>query len=520
MAVTDLTVSTVEEGASTAVSGVERVLVATDAKVIGRLFIGSSLLLLAVTLIGRAIAAAGGQTPVLGDWTSGIQSSSQFGSVTLGVAALGLGLAMYIAPLQIGSRGFAFPRAAAFSFWLWLMSAALFFVSVANDGGLGGRSDEMSRLGMIAFGGQLVALAVGYTMVFTTIFTMRARGMTITMVPMFTFASLIAAALWVVTIGVALSKLILAYVPHDGAAALRSGLLPSLDFLAVGPTAALIALPALGAIGDVLIAASGKALRSPAIMQTALGLFGLGTLGMWVNDTAASVNSPVWSLCAFAAMFGALIFMTGVGSHIQRSEAGVSAPTAFAALGALLIELGAVLGAIGAVNSWGAPDVLGFPVVNGFITIAQPGVLLAGSLLGLTAGLYHWSPKLFGGGIRQATGLPVALIAALGGVLLGISGGLNAYGLDAHSNLLNPAAWVAVAGFGLLALAALAVLGLIASGGAGNDEARHGFTLEWLAASPPATDNFDGELQAVTSTAPLLDDEFAASSAPAAEEGQ
>lgn len=519
MAVTDLTVSTVEEGADTAASGVEQVLIATDAKVVGRLFVGSSLLLLAVTLIGRAIAAAGGQTPVLGDWAASIRASSHFGSITLGVAALGLGLAMYIAPLQIGSRGFAFPRAAAFSFWLWLMSAALFFVSVANDGGLGGRSDEMSRLGMIAFGGQLIALAFGYTLVFTTIFTMRARGMTIRMVPLFTFASLITAVLWVATIGVALSKLILAYVSHDGAAALRSGLLPSLEFIGVGPTAALIALPALGAIGDVLVSASGKAVRSPGILQTALTVFGLGTLGMWVTDTAAAANSPVWSLCALASFFGAAAFITGLGSQVQRSEATITAPVAFAALGAIVIELGTVLGLIGAINSWSTPDVLGFPVINGFITLAQPGVMLAGALLGLCAGLYHWSTKLFGGGIRRATGMPVALIAALGGVLLGAAGVITAYGQDDHSTLLDTGSWVSVAGFGLLALASLAVLGLIASGGE-SDDSRRGFTLEWLASSPPAVDNFDRELPAVQSDAPLLDSDYMVDTPPAAEEGQ
>lgn len=519
MAVTDLTVSTVEEGADTAASGVEQVLIATDAKVVGRLFISSSLLLLAVTLIGRAIAAAGGQTPVLGEWASGIRASSHFGSITLGVAALGLGLAMYVAPLQIGSRGFAFPRAAAFSFWLWLMSAALFFVAVANDGGLGGRSDEMSRLGMIAFGGQLIALAFGYTLVFTTIFTMRARGMTIRMVPLFTFASLITAVLWVATIGVALAKLVLAYVPHDGAAALRSGLLPSLDFLAVGPTAALIALPALGAIGDVLVSASGKALRSPAILQTALTVFGLGTVGMWVTDTATAANSPVWSLCALACFFGAMAYITGLGSQVQRSEATTNAPVACAVLGAILIVLGTVLGLIGAINSWGDPDVLGFSVLNGFITVAQPGVMLAGTLLGLVGGLYHWSTKMFGGGMRRATGIPVALIVALGGVLLGAAGVLMAYGQDSHASLLDPGAWVSVAGFGLLALAALAVLGLIATGGE-DDDSRRGLTLEWLAASPAGVDNFPNELPPVGSDAPLLDADYVVDSTPAAEEGQ
>ncbi|RFB13635.1 cytochrome aa3 quinol oxidase subunit I [Bacillus sp. HNG] len=111
----------------------------------------------------------------------------------------------YLVPLQIGARDVAFPRLNAISFWLFFMGAMLFNISFIIGGSpdagwtsyfpLAGNEFSKSvgtNYYMIAIQiSGLGSLMTGINMI-TTIFKMRALGMTLMKMPMFTWSTLVA----------------------------------------------------------------------------------------------------------------------------------------------------------------------------------------------------------------------------------------------------------------------------------------------------------------------------------------
>ncbi|WP_338450738.1 cytochrome aa3 quinol oxidase subunit I [Niallia oryzisoli] len=116
-----------------------------------------------------------------------------------------IGFMNYIVPLQIGARDVAFPRLNAISFWLFFMGAMLFNISfvvggspdagwtsyfplASNDFSTSvGTNYYMLSLQISGLG----TLMTGINMI-TTIMKMRAPGMTLMKMPMFTWSTLVA----------------------------------------------------------------------------------------------------------------------------------------------------------------------------------------------------------------------------------------------------------------------------------------------------------------------------------------
>ncbi|KAA9017070.1 cytochrome aa3 quinol oxidase subunit I [Niallia endozanthoxylica] len=116
-----------------------------------------------------------------------------------------IGFMNYIVPLQIGARDVAFPRLNAVSFWLFFMGAMLFNISfviggspdagwtsyfplASNDFSTSvGTNYYMLSLQISGLG----TLMTGINMI-TTIMKMRAPGMTLMKMPMFTWSTLVA----------------------------------------------------------------------------------------------------------------------------------------------------------------------------------------------------------------------------------------------------------------------------------------------------------------------------------------
>jgi len=137
------------------------------------------------------------------------------------------------------------------------------------------------------------------------------------------------------------------------------------------------------------------------------------------------------------------------------------------------------------------------------------GTLGGAAFLGLVAALLYWFPKLTGSLFHQKTARAVAGLLALG--TLGITVGSAVAGqgdLGAWSSAAKIGLSVALAGYLLTFLAGAQLIGgTIVSARlgtrVGNDPWRAD-TLEWYAASPPPTHNFD-HVPPVSSDRPLHD---------------
>ncbi|MEX0767835.1 MAG: cbb3-type cytochrome c oxidase subunit I, partial [Microthrixaceae bacterium] len=194
-------------------TALERVIGTGEHQAIGRTFILSSLLLMAIAAAALAVGgltALGSSGPL--NIADPVWNSALVAMVLMGAMGLLLGLAICLVPLQVGSPAIAFPRAAALSLWAWLVAAVIFLISVPLDGGVGGSKLEGARLGMLSMGAMMVALSLGAVCVVTTVLSHRRVGMSLSRVPFFSWSMLVAAPIWILTFGSTTAHVILGQV--------------------------------------------------------------------------------------------------------------------------------------------------------------------------------------------------------------------------------------------------------------------------------------------------------------------
>ncbi|MEF8860052.1 MAG: cbb3-type cytochrome c oxidase subunit I, partial [Halolamina sp.] len=114
------------------------------------------------------------------------------------------GFANYIVPLQIGAEDLAFPRLNALSYWLYLVSGILLFVSFFQGASFAGGWTLYAPLNIPAFMPSIgatttvfallvfvVSVTVGGVNFITTMHRMRAPGLTMRSLPLFTWSILL-----------------------------------------------------------------------------------------------------------------------------------------------------------------------------------------------------------------------------------------------------------------------------------------------------------------------------------------
>jgi heme/copper-type cytochrome/quinol oxidase subunit 1 len=433
-----------------------------------------------------------------------------------------LGLAIAIVPLQVGARSLAFPRAAALSFWVWLVGVGLMLASYATDGGPTGDSAEAVELFLASLFVMAAALVLASACVATTVLTLRAPGMTMPRVPLFSWASLVSAVSLLLSLPVLAGLVILLYVDHrygqivfGGTKALNN----HLDWAITPPQVTLYALAGLGIVADVLPAAARTRGHLRGGLFGAIGLAGIVGIGafyqpvFWPDVRAEAVFAVANVLVVIAPLAvlaaTASTFMGGRTRLLSPLVWGISAVLVYvlaAALGVLLLftdlELQGTVFPLGQLNA----------------------TLVAGLLAGL-GGFVYWGPKLWGRMFPEGVAKGFAALGLLGAVALVLPDVVNGWVNDQPAGEVNfPADGlqkglnaVGAIGSTLLVLVIIGVLVValraFRKGDAAGDDPWDGNTLEWATTSPPPPGNF-AETPLVRSDEPLRDHK------PAAHEGK
>ena len=115
-------------------------------------------------------------------------------------------------PLQVGASTIAFPRAAAAAAWTYLLGGGLVIGAYAIDGGPFGNDIDGVRLFIVAFLLVLLALAVAWICIGTTVLALRAPGMTLRRVPLFAWSSLVGATVWLLILPVLAGLVLVGYI--------------------------------------------------------------------------------------------------------------------------------------------------------------------------------------------------------------------------------------------------------------------------------------------------------------------
>ena len=467
------------------------------------------------------------------------------------VVPLILGLATYLIPLQIGAPSIAFPRAAAAAFWAWLVGILIHVVTVFADGGLGvpepltqfaqGMDPEATELSILSIAMVIVAVLLASITLIATIITQRPQGMTLFELPLFSWSILVATGIWVLTLPIWLGNLMISWVDFKGADALRYGNVENIwdqvSWLWSQPMIFAFAIPVLGIAGEIIPVSSNQSQRQYAVQQIGIGALGVLSFGAFaqpffnaeLGDQAVYVGMGILVLLPVLAFFG------GLADTLVNGKPKVSAQLILALISMLSLLVAAGISALhvsgpaigviqeidsdwlGGIINW-LKDLQGTVIATSVMEHA-----LISSIIASIAGIYYWSPKIFGNKLNNNVGI-LAGLALFGGLFL--SGGSNVINgfLDERESvyLSNPSEGIwdqsAVEFINIIGLigsvllisgVALVILDLTASAilGKGNTENANdpwnGHTLEWATQSPPPSGNFD-EPPVVNSERPLF----------------
>ena len=324
-----------------------------------------------------------------------------------------VGFANEIMPLQIGSPDVAFPRLNLFSYYLFLFGGLILLISFITPGGAAafgwyayspltsslyspGVGGDMWIMGLVLAGFGTILGGVNFI---TTIFCMRAPGMTMFRMPLFSWSVLVTSLLALLAFPVLTAALLVLEVDRKLGAQVFSAssggaiLWQHLFWFFGHPEVYIVALPFFGIISEVLPVFSRKPLFGYKGMVGALIAIAGLSLTVWAHHmfTTGAVLLPFFSFMTFLiAVPTGLKFFNWVGT-IWRGQLTFE-PAMLFALGFLVVFLfGGLTGVILA-----SPP-LDFAVSDSYFVVAHFHYVLFGTVVFSTfAGFYFWWPKWTG----------------------------------------------------------------------------------------------------------------------------
>jgi len=498
----------------------------SDHKKIGRLFIGWSLITAVSTAITGAVFGFERMAPAHmnlfnGDAALQVMSLYRFDLVFGLLAPLFLGIAIAIVPLQLGSRAIAFPRLAQLSFWSWFFGAVMVAVAIIGNGGPGGGRGDLVDLYLLGVALTAAGILAGSLSVATTVLTARAPGMTLDIVPAFSWAALVGSVASLLTLPVAIGTIIYLYVDNTHAKVAFGGnkaINDHLGWVFGQPMTIIFIVIALGVLADIAPVTAGvRQPQRPAVLA-GLGLVTTAVLGAatqsthmlnWSGNASDTVKSAIpFLIFNGLPLLGIFVVIATSLLSLKSGSPKVSGAFSLASLGAFMILVGAAGNFVANIQQ----AKLGGTVFNEGVTVY---FAFGGLLVGLGA-LAHWAPKLWGRVLDEKALLGLSVLGLLGTIAssfpLFIAGFANQPAdVVTGFNYDGPIAlWNGLAGIGNV-LVLITVVGFVAlllaairNGVQASDDPWNGHSLEWAIPSPAPVNNFVA-LAHVNSSEPVLD---------------
>jgi cytochrome c oxidase subunit 1 len=323
------------------------------------------------------------------------------------------GFANFILPLQIGSPDVAFPRLNAFAYWLYLFGGLIVLSAFVTPGGAPafgwtaytplsdavhapGIGGDLWIMGLILSG---LGTILGAVNMVTTILCLRAPGMTMWRMPIFTWnilftSILVLAAFPILTaalFALAADRHLGAHVfdPTNGGAIIWQHL-----FWFFGhPEVYIVALPYFGIVTEIVPVFSRKPLFGYKTMVFATLAITALSFAVWAHHMFAtgSVLLPFFSFMTFLiAVPTGVKFFNWIGT-MWKGQLTFESPMLWAIGFMVTFLLGGLTGVILA-----APA-LDFHVTDTYFVVAHFHYVLFGTIVFATfGGIYFWFPKMTG----------------------------------------------------------------------------------------------------------------------------
>ncbi len=400
-------------------SGILKWLTTTDHKIIGLSYMITSLVMfyfagIMALLIRLQLASPSSSLLSFANYN---QLFTMHGSLMLylfaGPFAFG-GLANYIVPLQVGAPDMAFPRLNALSYWLYLggsisMLLGFFVTGGAASFGWVAYAPLSSATNSPGAGPDvwIMALALtGFSAIFTgvnlvaTIFYLRAPGMTMFRMPIFTWNMLVTGILILIAFPVLTSALIMLFCDrHFGTHIYTvSGggspvLWQNLFWFFGHPEVYILALPYFGIVTEIFpVFARKPVFGYKGMVFATMSIAALST-GVWAHHmfTTGTVLLPFFSLLSLLiAVPTGIKFFNWIGT-LWRGQLSFKTPMLFSIGFLFAFLMGGVTGIMLA-----APPIDFFTHDTYFVVAHFHQVLFGTAVFAGFAGLYYWYPKMFG----------------------------------------------------------------------------------------------------------------------------
>ncbi|MEA2531164.1 MAG: cytochrome c oxidase subunit [Thermomicrobiales bacterium] len=321
----------------------------------------------------------------------------------------------YVVPLQIGARDVAFPRLNAFSYWVFLFGGIVLNLSwlvneAPNQGWYGyapitestwnpGRNVDFWMLGLQILG--VASMAASFNFI-VTILNMRAPGVTMMRLPIFTWSTLIVSILIVLAFPAITVALILLMIDrYVGTAfyAFAAGgdplLWQHLFWVFGHPEVYILILPAFGIVSEIIPVFSRKPLFGYAVMVYAIAAIAFLGFGVWVHHMFTTGLGPTAN-AIFAGSTMLIAIPTGVKifnwmGTMFRGSLKFTTAMLFAVGLVSQFTIGGLSGVMHA-----SPPIDAQHNDSYFVIAHFHYVLFGGSMFGLLAGMYFWLPKVTG----------------------------------------------------------------------------------------------------------------------------
>ncbi|WP_020579424.1 cytochrome c oxidase subunit I [Actinopolymorpha alba] len=408
---------------------VVRWMTSTDHKVIGQLYLITSFSFFLVggvmAMIIRAELALPGAQILTG--RSGPEIYNQLftihGTIMLLLFAtpLFVGFANVIMPLQIGAPDVAFPRLNMLSYWMFLFGGLIVLSgfltpSGAADFGWTAYSTLNSQARAPSIGADLWVMGLylsglgtilGAVNFITTIFCLRAPGMTMFRMPIFTWNTLITSVMVIMAFPVLAAILLeLEADRRFGAQVFEAShggpiLWQHLFWFFGHPEVYIIALPFFGIITEIIPVFSRKPLFGYIGMVAATIAIALLSMAVWAHHmfTTGAVYRPFFSLMTFfIAVPTGIKFFNWIGT-MWRGSLTFETPMLWA-IGFLVTFLfGGLTGVILA-----SPP-LDFQVQDTYFVVGHFHYVVFGTVVfAMFGGFYFWWPKMTGRMLNERLG--------------------------------------------------------------------------------------------------------------------
>ncbi len=343
--------------------------------------------------------------------------------VFLAVMPLGAAFANYLMPLQIGARDVAFPRINAFSFWCFLFGGLFLNTSWILGGGADGgwfnyapnngvlfspsHGIDFWNLGLIITG---IASLTGAVNLIVTVLNLRAPGMTLMKMPVFTWMTLVTQFLLLFAIPVLTAAQFLLMFDRlfdanffNVAKGANPLLWEHLFWIFGHPEVYLMILPAFGLVSEMLPVFSRKPIFGyPFIVFSGVAIGFMGW-GVWAHHMFVSGIGPI-AVTTFSLTTMFIAVPTGVKilnwtATMWGGKLSFTSPMLFSIGLVTMFTIGGLSGVTHAVAPADTQQTDTYYIVAHFHY-----VLFGGAFFGFVGAFYFYWPKVFGYMLSETLG--------------------------------------------------------------------------------------------------------------------